>query len=91
MPHVFQLFAPVNSMARMALKRLGTFIFEQTGKSRWKPFFQKETVRILNQSGFPVELVPDAFGIIQDGVHTLVEYKIWKLDMVDGVFHVSRT
>jgi acetyl esterase/lipase len=88
-PHVFQLFAPVNRFSRFALKRMGQFLFEQTGTSEWRPHIQHETLRIRNIHGHPIEPIHDAFGIIEDGINRLVDHGIWTSYEENGITHVT--
>ncbi|KAI8898260.1 Alpha/Beta hydrolase protein [Globomyces pollinis-pini] len=88
--HVFQALAPVDKFSRMALKRIGQFINEQTGLSiEGRPEILRESFRFDQSEGFPMEKIHDAGGILEDGINTLIERGIWRTkELEDGTLEV---
>ncbi|KAJ3255697.1 hypothetical protein HK103_006139 [Boothiomyces macroporosus] len=87
--HVFQMFAPVDKFSRVALERMGSFVKAQTGASASYPPLERESLRILNAPGFPVQEIHDAMGIIEDGIKVCVEKGVWESELKDGVLNVT--
>ncbi|KAI8906669.1 Alpha/Beta hydrolase protein [Entophlyctis helioformis] len=82
--HVFQMFAILEPFSRFALKRMGQFLFEQTGASQIRrPDVPHEALRVSTAPGYPIEEIPDAIGIIDDGARLLVERGVWTRSMND--------
>ncbi|KAL2915402.1 hypothetical protein HK105_205018 [Polyrhizophydium stewartii] len=91
MVHVFQLFSVFDSFSRLALKRMGHFLHEQTGKEAWdRPEVKRKAVRIRHIPGHPIQPLPDALGIIDDGVRLLVQRGIWSPDLDETSMFVVR-
>ena len=91
MPHVFQFFAPVYSFSEHALMRIGQFVNEQTGKQVLnRPEVNHELLFIEYTPGFPIHTVPDAMGIVDDGVRLLVQKGVWTEDMKDTSLLVTK-
>ncbi|KAI8897717.1 Alpha/Beta hydrolase protein [Globomyces pollinis-pini] len=82
--HVFQMFCLIDKFSRFALKRIGTFINEQTGiQIENRPVVARESFRISKDDGYPVELISDAGGIIEDGINILVKNGVWSTKTLD--------
>ena len=76
--HVFQLFAPFSEFSKTSLKRLGSFLHEQTGRQTKRSVFEARTLFVSNSSGFPISEV-DANAILVAGIAQLIRDGTWVL------------
>jgi hypothetical protein len=92
MVHMFQLFAPYSAFSKLSISRLGSFIYENTGKEPCAEVF-REMLWIRNEGGFPVETIDTAMGcaqVLSDGIQMVIENGQYKKSVdSDGVTTIS--
>jgi hypothetical protein len=75
MVHMFQLFSPYSDFSKLSISRLGSFIYENTGKEPCAEFC-REMLWIRNEVGFPVESIDTNMGcaqVLSEGIQMVIE------------------
>ncbi|RKO93076.1 Alpha/Beta hydrolase protein [Blyttiomyces helicus] len=70
MVHVFQMYSPIERIARLALKRIGQFVLDRGASAQ-------PAVRILNRKTHDVVPVPNPIAIVQVAQRLCIERGIW--------------
>lgn len=81
--HFFQQFCPFDKMGRFALRRMGNFLRQQSGQSKYSESVRRGLIRktplwVANDETNTVLRLEDADRILGDGADTLVKLGIWK-------------
>lgn len=88
MVHVFQLFTAFSAFSKHSVNRMGNFLFQHTGSTE-STILQRQCVHVKNTSGFPMEVVYDAAGVLRDGIEMLVERGLYQIEERDDALVVN--
>ncbi|TPX64907.1 hypothetical protein SpCBS45565_g05522 [Spizellomyces sp. 'palustris'] len=90
--HVFQMFASLESISKLGLRRFGEWILNVTSQyaKERAPKVEHNVLRILNRKGHPVSVVKNPLGIVEEARRILIGRGQWSGDKKFGKPKLSR-